>query len=224
MSSDILFRHRNAKEKAYRRCCCWKITFFVNSEPAVVGQVNDGERKLPVAADSEQTPKGSIDDPKLTLLAEELSVAKETLETGRLRVSKQTRTREAFVEKNLRSEHAEIETIPVGRQIFEVPSVRQEGDTIIIPIVEEVLHTERRLILKEEIKITRRQKTEQFHDRVTLRYQEAVITRVKSATEPADIASAKETKSSVSRVAKWLTRLWLLSTTPLIMRTPRSKP
>jgi uncharacterized protein (TIGR02271 family) len=164
-----------------------------------VGQVNDGERKLPVAADSEQTSKDSIDDPKLTLLAEELSVAKETVETGRLRISKQTRTREAFVEESLRSEHAEIETIPVGRQIFEVPSVRQEGDTIIIPIVEEVLHTERRLILKEEIKITRRQKTEQFHDRVTLRYQEAVITRVQSATEPADIASAKETKSSDSK-------------------------
>jgi uncharacterized protein (TIGR02271 family) len=164
-----------------------------------VVQVNDGERKLPVAADSEQTPKGSIDDPKLTLLAEELSVEKETVETARLRISKQTRTREAFVEESLRSEHAEIETIPVGRQIFEVPSVRQEGDTIIIPIVEEVLHTERRLILKEEIKITRRQKTEQFHDRVTLRYQEAVITRVQSATEPADIASAKETKSSDSK-------------------------
>ena len=159
-------------------------------------QANDGERTILFAADSEQSPKGSIDDPKLTLLAEELSVAKETVETGRLRVSKQTRTREAFIDENLRSEHAEIETIPIGRQIFEMPSVRHEGDTIIIPIVEEVLHTERRLILKEEIKITRRQKTEQFHDRVTLRYQEAVITRVQSATEPADTASAKEMKSS----------------------------
>ena len=159
-------------------------------------QANDGERTILFAADSEQSPKGSIDDPKLTLLAEELSVAKETVETGRLRASKQTRTREAFIDENLRSEHAEIETIPIGRQIFEMPSVRHEGDTTIIPIVEEVLHTERRLILKEEIKITRRQKTEQFHDRVTLRYQEAVITRVQSATEPADTASAKEMKSS----------------------------
>ena len=149
-----------------------------------------------LAADSEQKPKGSIEDPKLTLLAEEVSVEKETVENGRLRVSKQTLTREAFIDESLRSEHAEIETIPVGRQIFEVPSVRHEGDTIIIPIVEEVLHTERRLILKEEIKITRRQKTEHFHDRVTLRYQEAVITRVQSATEPADTASAKEMKSS----------------------------
>ena len=160
-----------------------------------MNQANDGERNLLLAADSEQQPKGSIEDNKLTLLAEELSVEKETVENGRLRVSKQTRTREAFIDESLRSEYAEIETIPVGRQIFEMPSVRHEGDTTIIPIVEEVLHTERRLILKEEIKITRRQKTEQFHDSVTLRYQEAVITRVQSATEPVDVASTKEIKT-----------------------------
>jgi uncharacterized protein (TIGR02271 family) len=132
----------------------------------------------------------------LTLLAEALSVGKETVETGRLRVSKHTRTREAFVDQSLSKEHAEVETIPIGRQISEMPSVRQEGDTTIIPIVEEVLHTERRLILKEEVRITRRRDTEQFHDRVTLRYQEAVITRVQSATEPADAASAEEIQSS----------------------------
>ena len=114
-------------------------------------------------------------------------------------MSKQTHTREAFVNETLLSEQAEVETIPVGRQVSEMPSVRQEGDTIIIPIVEEVLHTERRLILKEEVKITRRRKTEQFQDRVPLRYQEAVITRVQSATEPVDAASTKETKSSDSR-------------------------
>jgi uncharacterized protein (TIGR02271 family) len=147
------------------------------------------------AAEPERSSPESIDKPKFTLFAEELEVGKETVETGRLRVSKQTRTREAVVDETLVSEQAEIETIPIGRQIFEMPSVRQEGDTIIIPIVEEVLHTERRLILKEEVKITRRRKTEQFHDRVPLRYQEAVITRVQSATEPADTASAKEIRS-----------------------------
>jgi hypothetical protein len=36
-----------------------------------VNQANDGERNLSVAADSEQPSKGSIDDSKLTLLAEE---------------------------------------------------------------------------------------------------------------------------------------------------------
>jgi len=163
-----------------------------------VSDPNDGGRKLSLAAESERSSTDSTDDPKLTLLAEELEVRKETVETGRLRVSKQTRTREAFVDETLVSEQAEVETIPVGRQIFEAPSVRQEGETTIIPIVEEVLHTERRLMLKEEVRITRRRKTERFQDRVPLRYQEAVITRVQSATEPADPASAKE-KSSDSR-------------------------
>jgi stress response protein YsnF len=79
-----------------------------------------------------------------------------------------------------------------------MPSVRHEGETIIVPIVEEVIHTERRLMLKEEVRITRRKITEQLHDRVTLRYQEAVVTRVQSANELVDNASTKETKQSDS--------------------------
>ena len=130
----------------------------------------------------------------MALAAEELVVAKEAIETGRLRVTKQTHTREAVVDENLLSERAEIETIPIGKQVLEIPSIRQEGETTIIPIMEEVLHTERRLILKEEVRITRRRTTEQFHDRVTLRYQEAVVTRVQSVSEAVDNVSAKERK------------------------------
>jgi stress response protein YsnF len=73
---------------------------FVNGA-AVVNQANDGERSLLLAVDSEQQPKGSIEDPKLTLLEEELTVGKEAVETGRLRVSKQTHTREASIDENL---------------------------------------------------------------------------------------------------------------------------
>jgi uncharacterized protein (TIGR02271 family) len=161
---------------------------------AVVNQANDGERKLLRAAESEQPSGDSIDNPKLTLLAEKLGVEKEAVETGRLRVSKQTHTREVEVDESLLRESAEIETIPLGRQTFEMPSVRYEGETIIIPVVEEIIHTERRLILKEEVRITRRKTTEQFHDRVTLRYQEAVVTRVQSASEAVGNASTKESE------------------------------
>jgi uncharacterized protein (TIGR02271 family) len=101
-----------------------------------VNQANDGERNLLRAAESEQPSRDSLDNPKLTLLAEELSVEKEAVETGRLRVSKQTHTREVAVDESLLRESAEIETIPIGRRIFEMPSVRHEGETIVIPIVE----------------------------------------------------------------------------------------
>lgn len=156
-----------------------------------MSEPNDGGRELWFSEHSSADP---MDNPKLTLLAEELTVAKEAVETGRVRVSKQTHTREVAVDEALVSESAEIETIPIGRQIFEMPTVRYEGETIIVPIIEEVLHTERRLFLKEEVRITRKKTTEQFHDRVTLRYQEAVVTRVQSSNEAVDPKSAKESK------------------------------
>jgi uncharacterized protein (TIGR02271 family) len=158
-----------------------------------VSDPNDGGRERSF---SEHSSANSTDNLKLTLLAEELTVGKEAVETGRVRVSKQTHTREVAVDEALLRESAEIERIPIGRQIFEMPSVRHEGETIIVPIVEEVIHTERRLMLKEEVRITRKKTTEQFHDRVTLRYQEAVVTRVQSTSEMADDASTKESKQS----------------------------
>jgi len=89
-----------------------------------VGEPNDGGGELSLASKTEQSSIDSTDDPKLTLLAEELEVRKEIVETGRLRVSKQTRTREAFVDETLVSEQAEVERIPVGRQIFETGRTR----------------------------------------------------------------------------------------------------
>jgi uncharacterized protein (TIGR02271 family) len=152
---------------------------------------------LSPAAEPEHSSTDSIENPNLALLAEEFEVRKEAVETGRLRVSKQTHTREAAIDETLLHEQAEVETVPIGRQIFEMPPIRREGETTIVPIVEEVLYTERRLVLKEEVRITRRRISEQFRDHVTLRYQEALITRVQSATEPVDPGSAKETNRQI---------------------------
>jgi len=75
---------------------------------------------------SKHSSANSTDNLKLTLLAEELTVEKEAVETGRVRVSKHTRTREVAIDENLLKESAEIETIPIGRQIFEMPVVRHD--------------------------------------------------------------------------------------------------
>ena len=151
---------------------------FRNDDPKHYAQTN-----------ARQSVNPDDEEAKLALFAEELSVGKEAVETGRLHVSKQTRTREANVDEELTHEDATVETVPKGHRIFAMPVTRVEGDTTIIPVVEEVLYTEKRLILKEEICVTRRRTTEQFHDTVTLRHQEAVVTRVQSATEKADTVS-----------------------------------
>jgi len=130
--------------------------------------------------DSEDCPPRDDDlrdEATLRLFAEELSVTKEKLESGRVHVATHTHEREALVEEDLARERVEIETIPIGRRINTVPEVRQEGDATIIPVVEEVLVVERQLVLKEEVHIRRIHTTERHQERVTLRHQEAVVTR-----------------------------------------------
>jgi uncharacterized protein (TIGR02271 family) len=118
------------------------------------------------------------DEAKLQLFAEELSVAKEKLETGRVRILTHTHEREALVD-DLAHERVDIETIPVNLQIDAVLQVHQEGDITIVPVVEERLVVQRRLMLKEEVRNRRVRSNERHQQTVKLRYQEAVVTRQK---------------------------------------------
>jgi stress response protein YsnF len=47
----------------------------------------------------------------------------------------------------------------------------------IIPLVEEVLVVEKRLLLREEIRVTRRQSAEKFHEVYTLQSEEVHVER-----------------------------------------------
>ena len=89
------------------------------------------------------------------------------------------RARRLSASPALTSERVEIETIPMNLQIDAVPEVRQEGDTTIVPVVEERLVVKRQLLLKEEVRIRRVRSTERHQQTVKLRYQEAVVTRQK---------------------------------------------
>jgi uncharacterized protein (TIGR02271 family) len=118
------------------------------------------------------------------LFEEEVNVAKRVVETGRVQISRVTRSHEQMVDELLRHETVEVDRIPIDRPVDAMPSVRQEGDVTIVPVVEEVLQVERRLILKEEVHIRRIQQTERYQEAVTLRKQEALISRV-APEEPA---------------------------------------
>jgi stress response protein YsnF len=71
----------------------------------------------------------------------------------------------------------EVTRIPVGREIDTVPEVRTEGDVTIVPVVEEVLVLTKRLVLKEEVHITRRRSSKAVEVPVTLRRQRAIVMR-----------------------------------------------
>ncbi len=143
----------------------------------------------------QQTPV--TDEATLRLLAEDLSVDRTVVETGRVRVRTVTRTREEAVDVPLVRENYEVTRVPVGRVVEAMPPVRQEGDTMVMPVVEEIVVTERRLVLREEVHIRRVRTTEQHQESVTLRYQEAEVTRLPAygeSPEPSgeSVATTKE--------------------------------
>ena len=111
-----------------------------------------------------------------------------------MRISTHTNEREAVVDEDLARERVEIETIPLGVQIDTVPEVRQEGDTTIIPVVEEQLVVKRRLMLKEEVRITRVRSTERHQEKVKLRYQEGVVTRQEDEPGKANVRAATKSE------------------------------
>ena len=114
----------------------------------------------------------------IPVFEEELSVAKRVVETARVRVSRVTHQHQQLVDELLQHEKVEVEHIPIDREIEAMPSIRQEGDVTIIPVVEEVLKVERRLVLKEEVHIRRIKQTQRYQESVTLRRQEAQVTRL----------------------------------------------
>ena len=114
----------------------------------------------------------------IPVFEEELSVAKRVVETSRVQVSRVTHQHQQLVDELLQLEKVEVERVPVDRPIEAMPSIRQEGDVTIVPVVEEILKVERRLVLKEEVHIRRIRQTERHQESVTLRRQEALVSRL----------------------------------------------
>lgn len=114
----------------------------------------------------------------LPLVQEELRIEKRRVTTGTVRVRSIVDMVEAVARATLEEETVEVTRVPVGAQIDEVPQMRTEGDTTIIPVVEEVLVVEKRLVLKEELHIRRRVKSEEVGIPVLLRKQRAVVERL----------------------------------------------
>ena len=88
----------------------------------------------------------------IPLCAEELSVSRQQATGDTVQISIVTRESECLVDEKLNHERVEIDRAPVGRPLDAIPPVRQEGDTTILPVVDETIIVERRLILKEEVR------------------------------------------------------------------------
>lgn len=102
-------------------------------------------------------------------------VTKREVETGRVRLHKTVREVDEPVEVLLRQEELEVERVPVGRVVTEAPVPRQDGDTYVLPVLEEVLVVEKRLFLKEELHVRRKATERTAREVVRLRKEEVTV-------------------------------------------------
>jgi uncharacterized protein (TIGR02271 family) len=113
----------------------------------------------------------------IPLFEERLSVAKKQVESGRVRVHVTVEEHEETLTEQLFHDELQIERVPRNVRLTEVPHVRIEGNTTIIPVVEEVVVVEKALVLVEEIHVCRRSVAEEAQLPVTRRVERASVER-----------------------------------------------
>ncbi len=119
----------------------------------------------------------------IPLVEERLVTDKRTVETGRVRVRTIVEEREELVREALARETVDIIRVPRNQEVAEPPKVREEGDTTIIPVVEEKLVVTKKLVLVEEIHLRRKAVWEAHEKPVTVRSERAVVEREGSSGE-----------------------------------------
>jgi len=113
-------------------------------------------------------------------MEEQIQTGTRLVETGRIRVHKRVETTETMVDEPLVQQGYDIERVSVNRIVDGPVEPRYEGDTIILPVLEEVLVVQKRLVLREELRLTRKQREVRDPQTHTVRREHIDVERVRS--------------------------------------------
>jgi len=103
---------------------------------------------------------------------------KRVVETGKVRISKRISEREELIDEPLFREEVTVERVPINQYVDQPPQVRHEGDVMIIPVVQEQLVMQKRLVLVEELRVRKQVVETHQPQSVTLRREEIEVRRV----------------------------------------------
>lgn len=120
----------------------------------------------------------------IPILEETAFVDTRVTEVGSVRVRKVVEQREQVIDEPSMREHVRVERRLVNRVVETVPELRQEGETWIVPLVEEEVVLQKRLVLKEELLITRTREEIHEPEKVVLRSERAIVERAEKKEGP----------------------------------------
>ena len=125
------------------------------------------------------------------LLDETVQLSKRDVVTGSVRVSTRTEIHDDVAEVMLDRDVVDVTRVAIGRVVDMAPGVRTEGDTIIVPVIEERLVIVKQLYLTEELHIRRHVEQESSRTPVQLRRQHAVIEKLDATGAIVDGSSSQ---------------------------------
>ena len=146
---------------------------------------NDGQQEqknafTPSSASQQPEANQSMSFP---VIEEKLQLGKKQVETGKVKLHKTVSEEEANINLSLEHDEIEVERVSVNQYVDEAPpAVRHEGDTMIVPVLrEEVV---KRLVLVEELHITRHKRQEQVQDKIKLKKEQVEVERSSDSSAP----------------------------------------
>lgn len=114
----------------------------------------------------------------IPVIEEEAFLDKRVVETGKVRISKRIIEREETIDEPLFREEVTVERVAVNRYVDQPPQIRHEGDVMIIPVVQEQLVMQKRLVLIEELRVRKQIVETHQPQSVTLRREEIDVKRI----------------------------------------------
>jgi uncharacterized protein (TIGR02271 family) len=144
-------------------------------------------------ADEGLAETGRVAETRIPIVEERLEVGTREVELGEVRVHKTVEEREEVQRGPLNREEVQVERVRVNRPVSAPEERRQEGDWLIIPIMEEVLVVQKQLMVTEEIRIRKQLVTEEREIRETVRRERATV---EDTRQPAPRPSAPPAPAS----------------------------
>ncbi len=111
----------------------------------------------------------------LNVFEEQAQVDKKVIEKGTVRIVKKVNTEDETINIDLKTEEIKVERITVNKYVDTPPVVRYEGNTTIIPVIKEVAVVEKKLLLVEEIYVTKTINITSEEKIIPLRKEEVIV-------------------------------------------------
>jgi uncharacterized protein (TIGR02271 family) len=137
-----------------------------------------------------------MNEHRIPVIEERARVEKKVVERGVVTIDATIKERIETISEALTHEEVEIRHVPVNVEVDAVPEVRQEGDVVIIPVVEERIVVSKRLVLTEELHVHRRKVSEHASIPVTLRSTDIAVQR-ESSSEDGETSNASKDGESL---------------------------